>query len=136
MTDELKGLKAEYNRLYQRIRPFDGVYSFQTERSDDGSPHVEFSDGQYHYIVTERGLELERRTTTDVREIAFWMLNDLTFWMGVDHELNNRVEARDCRRIIFSKQLELMQQADTQFAKRREMQIAETLAKNPFNDQA
>lgn len=136
MTEGLQELRAEYNRLRQRIRPFDGVYSFQTERSDDGSPHVEYGDGQYHYIVTERGLELERRTTGDVREIAYWMLNDLTFWMGVDHEFKNRIETRDCRRMIFSKQLELMRRADEQFAKQLEMQIAETLARNPFNDHA
>lgn len=136
MADELQKLRAEYNRLGQRITPFDGVYSFQTERSDDGSPHVEFCDGQYHYIVTERGLELERRSTDDVREILFWMLKDVTFWQGVSFEFADRIEDQDCRRMIFPHQIELMRRADEQFGERLEREIAETLRQNPYTDQA
>jgi hypothetical protein len=136
MTDELQKLRAEYNRLSQRIKPLDGVYSFQTERSDDGSPHVEFCDGQYHYIVTERGIDLESRSTPDVREIVYWMLYDVTFWMGVEFEFKNRIETQDCRRMIFAHQLELMTKADAEFAKKLEAHIAETLSKHPYNDQA
>jgi len=129
-------LRTEYNKMCQRIAPFDGTYSFQTERSDNGSPHVEFINGQYHYVVTERGLDLESRSTPDVREIVFWMLSDLTFWMGVDHEFKNRIDGRDCRRIIFPYQIELMKRADLEFAKRLELQVAETLRENPFIDRA
>jgi hypothetical protein len=111
------------------------VYSFQTERSDDGSPHVEFSDGQFHYIVTERGLDLESRSTPDVREIVYWMLYDVTFWQGVEFEFKNRIETQDCRRMIFAHQLELMSKADSDFAIRLLAHHAETLRKYPFNDQ-
>jgi len=135
MTEELQKLRAEYNRLSQRITPFDGVYSFQIERSDDGSPHIEFSDGQYHYIVTERGIDLESRSTPNVREIVYWMLYDVTFWQGVAFEFANRIENQDCRRMIFAHQLELMAKADVDFSKRLEAHIAETLLRNPFNDQ-
>lgn len=133
---ELDQLQREYNRLCQRTWPSENTYFFQIERSDDGAPHVEFSDGNYHYIVTERGLELERRSTDDAREILFWMLKDLTFWEGVALEFKNRVEGRDCRRSIFPHQLELMRRADEQFAVRLENDIAETLKQNPYTDQA
>lgn len=136
MTDELLVLRVEYDKLSQRIHPFDGIYSFQTERSDDGSPHVEFRDGEYHYIVTERGLDLESRSTPDVREIVYLMLYDVTFWQGVAYEFKNRVESQDCRRMIFAHQLELMKRADEQFAERLKLQIAEILERNPYNDQA
>lgn len=136
MTDELQVLRAEYDKFSQRIDPFDGIYSFQTERSDDGSPHVEFHDGEYHYIVTERGLDLESRSTPDVREIVYWMLKDTTFWMGVAYEFKNRVGSQDCRRMIFAHQLDLMKRADEQFAERLKLQIAEILERNPYNDQA
>ncbi|MBL8180994.1 MAG: hypothetical protein JNL64_05225 [Blastocatellia bacterium] len=135
MTNEFQELRAEYNRLSQRIKSFDGIYSIQTERTDDGSPHVEFSDGQYHYIVTERGLDLSIRSTPDVREMAYWMLKDVTFWKGVAYEFANRTEDQDCRRMIFSHQLELMRRADEQFAERLESEIAETLRQNPYTDQ-
>lgn len=135
MVKELEELRTEYDRLMQRVAAFDGVYSIQTERTDVGSPHVEFGDGQYHYIVTERGLDLESRSTPDVREIVYWMLYDVTFWMGVEFEFKNRIETQDCRRMIFAHQLELMLKADPEFAIRLEAHIAETLSKNPFNDQ-
>lgn len=133
---ELELLANEYDRLRQRIQAFEGTYSFRTERSDDGSPHVEFSDGRYHYIVTERRLELERDSTPEVREIAYWMLKNITFWMGVDYEFRNRIESQDCRRMIFAHQVEQMKRADQQFADRLEREIAETLLKDPYNDQA
>jgi hypothetical protein len=134
MTDELKHLQSKYDRLAQRIKPCIAEYSFLTERRDDGSPHVEYANDEYHYLVTERGLELERRCTPDINEILYWMIYDLTFWMGVAFELKNRIEGPDVRRVIFARQLELIERADHAMADRLERQIAETLSKNPFID--
>lgn len=134
MIDEISLLRLEYDRLAQRVSPSDFEYSFPTERQDDGSPHVEFHDGEYYYIVTERGLDLERRSTADIDEILYWMLYDLTFWMGVEHEFRNRVEGPDCRRVIFAYQVELMKRADSAMTERLEKHIAATLAANPFID--
>ena len=136
MTAELLSLQAEYNELCQLIDPHDGEYSFSTEAEDVGAPHVEFTGGEYQYIVTERGLELERRSTAERREILYWMLYDLTFWMGVAFELKSRVEGPDVRRKIFAHQLELMNRADQQFAEQLESHIAETLSRHPFVDHA
>ncbi|MEQ1642004.1 MAG: Imm63 family immunity protein [Pyrinomonadaceae bacterium] len=132
--NELNELAREYDRLCQRVEPSEFSYTFQTERQDVGSPHVEFADGEYHYIVTERGLDLERKSTTDIREMLYWMLYDLTFWMGVSFELKNRVEGPDCRRVIFAHQLELMKRADSKMAERLEQHISKTLSANPFID--
>lgn len=136
MTEELQALQDEYNELCQRIEPYSGEYTILTEREDVGVAHVEFTGGEYHYIVTERGLDLERRSTADRREILYWMIYDLTFWMGVGFEFKNRVEGPDFRRVIFAHQLELMIRADPEFAERLERQIAVTLMQNPFVDHA
>lgn len=135
MTDTLALLQAEYDALCQRIKACASKYTFLTVRQDDGSPHVEFTGGQYHYIVTERGLDLERRSTADKSGILYWMIYDLTFWMGVAFEFKHRVEGPDVRRIIFAHWLELMKKADLAFADRLESDIAAILAKNPFVDQ-
>jgi len=135
MTDELRKLQTEYNALCQRIEPIDGQYTLLTEREDVGVPHVEYSNGEYHYVVTERGLDLSRRSTDDPNEILYWMLYDLTFWMGVAFEFKNRVEGPDCRRVIFAHWLEQMKKADQTMADRLELDIARILAKNPFVDQ-
>lgn len=135
MIDELSSLQTEYDLLCQRVKPCPSPYTFLTERQDNGSPHVEFSDGRYHYIVTERGLDLESRSTADRSEILYWMLYDLTFWMGVAYEFKNRIDGPDVRRVIFAHWLDLMKKANPAFADRLKIHIAETLAKNPFVDQ-
>lgn len=114
MNDELHKLQVEYNELCQRIKPYDGEYTILTEREDVGVAHIEFTDGAYQYIVTERGLELDRRSTPERLEILYWLLYDLTFWMGVEYEFKSRVEGPDVRRKIFAQQLELIQRADAQ----------------------
>ncbi len=136
MADEIKQLQIAYNALCQRIDPMEGEYTILTEREDVGVPHVEFENGQYHYIVTERGLDLSRRSTADINEILYWMLYDLTFWMGSAFEFKNRVEGPDCRRMMFAHWLEQMQKADQAMADRLKLDIERILAENPFVDHA
>lgn len=135
MESELVQFFAEYDRVCQRIEPISGGYSLPVEPQDDGSPHVEYDNGEYHYIVTERGLELSRRSTPKLSEIVFWAVSDMTFWMGVVYEFANRVDGQDVRRVIFAKWLELMKRAGPSFTIRLETHIAETLERNPYNDE-
>ena len=131
---KISSLQNEYNDLSQKIKTTTSPYRFLTERSDDGTPHVEIENGEYHFITTERGLELERRTTKSKKEFLYWLISLDTFWMGVDHEFKNRIEDQDCRRIIFAKQIELMKRVDAKWAEKKQKEIEEILAKHPFND--
>ncbi len=135
MSDPLHELQTAYTRLCRLAFDSEVEFSFQTEPQHDGSPHVEFSNGKYHYVVTERGLELERRSTDETDEILFWMISDITFWSGVEFELRNRVEGQDSRRIIFAKWRRLMARCGASFTERLEKQIEKTLRLNPYNDQ-
>jgi hypothetical protein len=132
MNVELERLQDRYNEICQQIDPVAHPYTILRVRQDNGSAHVEFDDNKFHYVVTERGLDLERRTTPDADEILYWMIHDLTFWMGVAYEFKNRVEGPDARRAIFATWLELMKKAGPVMADRLEFDIAEILAKNPF----
>lgn len=136
MTGQLLDLQAQYNAIAQRVSPWEsGTYGFLTERRDDGSPHVEFVDGEFHYVATERGLELSRQVTSSQEEMLYWLVYDLTFWLSVQFELKNRVDGQDCRRIMFAHWKELMDRANTQMAERLKSDIARILAENPFIDQ-
>ena len=135
MDAEIELLQTEFNALCQKIEPSPHVYTFLTDREDNGSPHVEYFYGEYHYVVTEHGSEVERRSTTDINEILYWLIYDLTFWMGVAYELKKRVEGPDVRRVIFAHWMDLMKKADPAYADRLNLHIAETLAANPFVDQ-
>lgn len=135
MSDSLQELQTEYTRLCRLAFECEAEFSFQTKPQDDGSPHVEFSNGQYQYVVTERGLELERRSTAETDEMLYWMVSDVTFWSGVEFELKNRVEGRDCRRMIFTEWRRLMARCGASFAEWLDRHIEKTLRLNPYNDE-
>lgn len=130
----IKDLQKEYSALLQKMFETPHSYGFQTKRGDDGSEHVEIVGNEYHLIATERGLELERRKTRDKNELFYWLISDIAFWHGVKFELKNRDENRDCRRLIFDKQIELLEKVDKDWAKRKKSEIEKILAENPFSD--
>lgn len=134
MNHPIDELQHEYNELLQRARPHAGIYRFQTVRSDDGSPHVEINDGRFELVTTERGLELARTSFDSKEDLLFSLISLVTFWDGVAFEFRNRDENRDCRRMIFAKQLELLGSIDPAWAARRAGEIEKTLRENPYND--
>lgn len=99
----------------------------------DGSPYIEISDA-YHFVVEERGLELERRTTRDLDELLYWVFNDVTFTVASSFELRNRRPDEDSRRQLFAKQEELLNLASEAWGRRKESEHKAVLANYPFND--
>ncbi len=127
-------LRRRYLLACEELGVPHGRYPYQARPAHDGSPHVEVSDGVYHYVVTERGEELQRRTTHDADELLYWLLQDVTFSLASDFELRHRVPGQDFRRILFTKQLELLRGLDPAWGQRREREIDRTLHHHPFND--
>jgi hypothetical protein len=132
MSDILDEVQKRYDAICQRIEPSGGQYSFLTEGSDNGAPHVEFEDGIYHHIVTERGLELERASFDNQEDLLYRLVSDTTFWMASDYEFKNRIEGQDARRIMFAKWVELMARASAEYAEKTRMKIGEILKNNPY----
>lgn len=98
-----------------------------------GAPHIEV-DGRYHFVVCERGLELERRSTSDLDELLYWVFGSATFSMAVDFEVAHRRDHEDARRQVFDRQRELLIKLNPDWAIRRDREVAEILANHPFND--
>jgi hypothetical protein len=132
----LKSLQKEYSALLQKMFETPNSFQFQTQRSDDGSEHVEIIGNEYHLIATERGLEIERQITKDKDELFYWMISHIAFWQGVEFELKNRIEDQDCRRMIFSKQIKLLKKVNQNWAERKQKEIEQILAENPFSDRS
>jgi hypothetical protein len=104
--------------------------------SDDGArPHIEVGDGLYHYVVVERGVERERRSSRQYEDLLYWIFRDITFGLAFSYELLNRIEDQDCRRIAFPKQIELMRQLGPEFGRRLEAEIADILRRAPYDDE-
>lgn len=91
------------NRYAQRaselIAPSCHVH-FATSPCHDGGPHIEFQGSDYHFVVTERGAEYERRVTTDQVEALIWLISDLTRAMAAEWELHHRIEGEGFRKHV------------------------------------
>ena len=125
-------LAAEYSRLCGRL----GVHRvLNTSPQHDGSPHVEYFGGHYHYVITERGSEWKRQITSDKEELLFWLLRDVAFELACAFELRNRIEGQDFRRILFSKEIELMGQLRPEWGVHARAKIEEVLRRVPYRDE-
>jgi hypothetical protein len=102
---------------------------------DSGYAHVEVENGLYHYVVVERGQELERRSSATYGDLLYWIFESATHSLAFAYELGNRVEDQDCRRIAFPKQIELMKKLSSEMGARLEMKIADILSRAPYDDE-
>jgi len=93
---------------------------------DFGYPHIEV-DALYHFVVIERGVEIERRSTSNLDELLFWVFESVTFGLASDFELSHRKDGEDSRRQLFSKQVELMNLLSFDWANRLRDQIRRTV---------
>lgn len=108
-------------------------FTIATRPWGDGSPYVEVEDA-YHFIVEERGVELERRKTADLDELLYWILKGLTSRLSWDYELRNRRENEDSRRQAFAKEVELMSSLSPAWGERLRAEQERILASYPFHD--
>ena len=132
-----KKIKTEVDKIANLISvPIDSLPTYRYSR-DMAYPHIEIDKmGKLHYVIIERGKENERRTTENLDELLYWIFQNITFSMASQYELNNRIELQDCRRLLFSKQLDLLKLINPDWARKRENDISLVLKTNPFDDLA
>lgn len=106
--------------------------------SEDGArPHVEVGrEGLLHYVVVERGQELDRQTVVELDELLWHIFKHVTFSLACEFELKHRVAFRDCRRLIFAKQVELLGVLSAEWADREQRDHEAILTRHPFDDAA
>lgn len=130
----LTEIEAEVTRLSERVKAPGNAYPTFGYTADFARPHVEVKDGQYHYVAVERGAEVFRESTSDLDELLYWIFEGVTFSMACAYELEHRIPGQDFRRLMFSKQVELLTSIDPAMGRRVEDEIAQTLRGAPFND--
>ncbi len=99
-----------------------------------GAPHVEIVGNEYHFVVTERGSEFERRKTKESDELLYWFVSGDVSQLARDWELKNRVKRKDSRRLWFAKEVEILRALKPEWAKRKELHQNKVLQDHPFND--
>jgi len=130
----MSALEALYRAIARQLRAPERRVHFFTTPQHDGSAHVEIVNDQLAYVVTERGEELERRTTGDPDELLYWLVSDLTWALASDYELSHRLESQDFRRLLFGMHLELLAEVDCAWSERKRREYLRVLAEHPFSD--
>lgn len=76
---------------------------------DYAQPHIEIDNLDFfHYVIIERGQELERKTTDKIEVLLKWIFIDVTFEMASVFASNNSKPNIDYRRILFQSQEKLL----------------------------
>jgi len=110
-----------------------GLFDVCTSPTNTEYPHIEFRGNEYHFVVTDRGTEILRKKTTDVKELIFWLVEPDIFELAITWELKHRVKSQDPRRVMFAKQTEFMEQACPEYVDMLKFLHQELLNKKPFN---
>ena len=137
MTKTLTEIQDIVNQLAEKINAPPYYLPTFSSPKGDATPNVEVdSSGLYNYVISERGTEYERRMTSDLNDLLYWIFASITFSMACDFELKNRVENKDFRRIMFAKQEELLGNLDKNWEERERKEHKSILVNSPFDDLA
>ena len=130
----LKEIEKRVNLLAKKINAAkENLPTYGVSR-DFGYPHVEVSKENYSYIVVERGHETRHENTCDIDELLYIIFYDTTLVMAIQFESENRVEHQDPRRLIFSRQEDLLGILSQEWRERCHDKNLELIKKEPFDD--
>src|SRR3982751_8232 len=105
INEKYKALDIAIKTLAEKIdAPSDLLPTYIT--TEDGAwPHIVIDDeGQFHFIVVERGKELDHRTTKDMDQLLFWIFSGVTFSMSSAFSAKQHPPDTAFRKILFAKQ--------------------------------
>ena len=98
--------------------------------SDGGTIYI--SNNEYHYVIMERGKENKLYRSLDINDILYPLFEGITFSLASKYELKNRNEKEDPRKLLWSKQLELLGKIDPLFKERCQKEIDSILKIAPY----
>ena len=130
----LAGIRSEIDYRAAVIGATDHLLPTYGRSEDFARPHIEVDARGYHYVVVERGQELERVTTSQLDELLYRVFQSITFSLSCEFELRHRMSRKDCRRLLFQHQRDLLASLSPDWAERCAQHHQEVLRENPFVD--
>ena len=104
----LEEIKNEVDRLASIINVPLKLLPTYGYSDDFARPYIDVNSRGYHFIIVERGEELQHKITQELDVLLYWIFEGITFSMAANYEFNNRIENVDSRWTIFKKQEELL----------------------------
>ncbi|MBG6188465.1 Imm63 family immunity protein [Flavobacterium sp. CAN_S2] len=133
----LDDIKKKVDELTLKINAPTNLLPSYGQQTWDAHPYIEVDNlGFMFYIISERGQEYERKMTDKIEDLLYWIFVSVTFSMACDYELKNRIEDKDCRRIMFDKQEELLGLLNNNWRQKENAEHQSILKNHPFDDSA
>jgi Immunity protein 63 len=104
----LDGIKREVDRLARIIDAPERSLPTYGRSEDMARPHIEVAGPHMSWVVVERGMERDRRTTDDLDELLYWIFRSVISNISSGFAAKHRVEGKEFRYPMFKKELELM----------------------------
>ncbi len=126
-------IRKKVKELASKINVPDNLLPYYKYSNGEQSPLIEIDkNGNFHYVLIERGKEFERKTTENIDELLYWIFSSITSLMAFEYELKNRIEEKDFRRIAFDKQIELLSVLNENWSKKEHEKHLQILKFHPF----
>ena len=133
----LADMKKMVNKLALKINAPKNLLPTYNHIIGDATPCVKIDDkGYMFYVISERGREFTNEKTNQINDLLHWVFDTVTFYMSITYELKNRIKDKDCRRIIFEKQEELLGQLNETWRESKHAEHQRILKSFPFDDLA
>ncbi|AYH47852.1 hypothetical protein B6N31_09245 [Dickeya fangzhongdai] len=126
----IEELRAELLKIGQQlgggVRP--NHYFIIPDKPDGfATPHLEIHGEEYHFIVSERGIERERNVTRSDEDILYWFTDCGVRGMASSYAALNSSPDRTFRDVYFRKQYHLMLSIKPEWATRKHKEFAALL---------
>ncbi len=118
-ADPIGRIRSRMSDLARLIQAPDHMLPTFGYSEETGRPHIELAGTTFHYVVSDRGREFERFSTTSSDDLLYRVFRDATFSMAAASLRVSRMTGR-ARRQILRQQLTLLGQVDPRWASRRE----------------
>jgi hypothetical protein len=132
----LTDIKTRVDQLATHIGAAGNLLPTFGRNEYDAHPHIEVDSRGYHYVVVERGREIERFCTTRLDDLLFRIFQDVAFVLAMQYESAHRVPGQDPRRVLFAHQVELLSRLSPVWAEREALRQQQTLEQHPYDDAA
>jgi len=133
-TDKLeKKIKNLINSILPDLNLNKINFSVGTDNSPEGI-YIFTQNDKYHYVYTEKGKIRTHKELENEDEILWNVLEAVIFDVAMDYAIKNKVQGKDFRRLLFTKEIELYSKFGDDFEKRKIKEINNILEKNHYCD--
>ena len=127
----LREIEQQVEELARKIdAPLEGGPTYGTSK-DEGTPYVEIYNSNYCFLARERDTTTLDQRTQDIDELLYWVFEYITHKMASSYAVVHRVSIYHHRRVMFSRQLDLLEELNPLWRKRREKEIDNILRLSP-----